>query len=121
MRSTSGSISGQITLETLSKINLNKVFLGAAGLSESAGATDTHLIEIELKQAIVKQAEQVILLVDSSKWGKTSLATFAELRQISTIVTDEEAPVAMIRMFRKKGIDVRIAEHVKNGKKKNNG
>ncbi|KAA3662187.1 MAG: hypothetical protein DWQ10_02960, partial [Calditrichaeota bacterium] len=67
------------------------------------------------------QAEEVILLVDSSKWGMTSLASFAEPQQISTIVTDVEAPAEMVNFFRENGIDVRIAENLTNGRGNLNG
>ncbi|KAA3616148.1 MAG: DeoR/GlpR transcriptional regulator [Calditrichaeota bacterium] len=114
VRNTSGSISGQITVEILNKFNFQKVFLGAAGISEIAGATDVHLIEVELKQTIIDRSANVILMIDSSKWGKLSLATFAELDKITMIITDDDAPREMVDQFRQQNIEIICAPLIKN-------
>lgn len=109
LRNTTGSITGFIAYETLEKINLQKAFLGAWGISLMAGLTDTNLQEVELKRAVIKRCQEVIIVLDGSKFGQTGLASFATVDEISCIVTDDRAPVEMVRTFRQRGIEVMVA------------
>ena len=110
LRNTTGSITGFIAHETLEKINLQKAFLGAWGISLMAGLTDTNLQEVELKRAVIKRCQEVIAVLDGNKFGQMGLASFATLDEISCIVTDDSAPPDMIEAFRQRGIEVLVAE-----------
>lgn len=109
VRSTTGSLTGSLAMEILNKFNFNKVFLGAWGIDIINGLTDAPMLEVELKQHIVGRAQQVIAIVDGSKFGKLGLASFARVEQINKIVTDKSAPSEEIKKFRNKGIEVLIA------------
>ncbi len=109
IRHTSGSITGLTTSSFLNDIIIQKAFLGALGISAELGVTDSHLLEIELKKFIVDRAKEVILLVDGSKFYQTGLTTFAEIKQISTLITDEKAPVSEINKIKDIGVNVIIA------------
>jgi DeoR/GlpR family transcriptional regulator of sugar metabolism len=110
LRHTSGSITGLPTSEFLNDLIIKKAFLGAWGISSSIGLTDTHLVEIELKKFIVSRVEEVIILVDGSKFGQTGLSVYAGSDKISKVITDVTAPVEEIDELRKRGIDVIVAE-----------
>lgn len=116
LRHTSGSITGLPTSEFLNDLIIKKAFLGAWGISSSIGLTDTHLVEIELKKFIVSRVEEVIVLVDGSKFMQTGLSVYAGLDKISTVITDWTAPVDELEKFRASGIDVIVVEDVSPGK-----
>ena len=109
LRHTSGSITGLPTSEFLNDLIIKKAFLGAWGISPTIGLTDTHLVEIELKKFIVSRVEEVIVLVDGSKFGQTGLSVYAGIDKISKVITDETAPIDEIEQLRRSGIDVVIA------------
>lgn len=109
LRDTTGSITGSMAQDMLTKINLHKAFLGAWGVTIEEGLTDTHLQEVELKQAIIERCQEVIAVVDGSKFGQVALASFAPIDKISRIVTDDSAPPDLVRALRERGIDVLIA------------
>ena len=109
LRHTSGSITGLSTNDFFNGLIIQKAFLGAWGISSENGLTDTNLLEIELKRFIVSRAKEVIILVDGSKFNQTGLSSFAELNQISMIITDSSAPAAAIENIRKAGVEVSIA------------
>ena len=109
LRHTSGSITGLSTNDFFNGLIIQKAFLGAWGISSENGLTDTNLLEIELKRFIVSRAKEVIILVDGSKFNQTGLSSFAELNQISMIITDSSAPIVAIENIRKAGIEVSIS------------
>ncbi|MEE9431914.1 MAG: DeoR/GlpR family DNA-binding transcription regulator [Melioribacteraceae bacterium] len=106
LRSVSGSITGLPTSEFFRNLNINKVFLGAWGVSIEKGLTDSHLLEIELKKIIIKKAKEVIVLIDGSKFSQNGLATYAKLKNISKIITDSSAPKKIIKKIKAVGVDV---------------
>ena len=110
VRNTTGSFTGSITYEFLDKFSFNKVFLGAWGIHVKNGLTDSHMLEVELKQHILKRAQEVVAIVDGSKFGKVGLAAFAKIDQIDKVVTDKTAPLEQLRQFTSEGVDVLVAE-----------
>src|SRR5262245_39259095 len=110
LQTSTGSITGSIARNALSKINIHKAFLGAWGLTVAQGLTDANLQEVELKQFIIERSREIIAVVDGSKFGQVGLSTFAPLDKISRIVTDDSAPADMVAEFRQRGIEVLIAE-----------
>lgn len=109
LRHTSGSIMGLNTNNFLNDLIIPKAFLGAWGISFKEGLTDTHLVEIELKKFIVSRVNEIIILVDGSKFHQTGLSAYADISQISKIITDSSAPLDEVDKVRQAGVDVLIA------------
>jgi DeoR/GlpR family transcriptional regulator of sugar metabolism len=109
VRPTTGSITGLPANEFLKSFNFQKAFLGAGGLTLEKGASDSHLLEVELKRCIVNYAQEVIIVADGSKFGRQALASYAMPDQIDKIITDESAPDDMIDSFRNAGVEVLVA------------
>ncbi len=110
LRHTTGSITGLPTSNFLNDIIIQKAFLGAWGISLNNGVTDTHLVEIELKKNIVKRAKEIILLVDGSKFSQTGLAVYADISQLSKVITDSTAPKSEIKNLQRNGVEIIIAK-----------
>lgn len=110
LRTTTGSTTGLLTHQLLEQFNFNRVFLGAWGLTLNEGLTDTHLAEVELKQTIIKRAQEVIGVLDGSKFGRLGFASFAAVEQVNCIVTDSTAPADAVEALRERGVLVLVAE-----------
>ena len=63
--------------QALSVLSVDKFFLSAAGIDAQQGITDQDMREVEVKQAMMRSAREVILVCDSSKWGTVKLARIA--------------------------------------------
>lgn len=109
VRDTTGSITGSITNEVLSRFNFSRAFLGAWGISIEAGLTDANLAEVELKTMIIQRSKEIIAVVDSSKFGRTGLASFAPLADIAQIITDTAASPEIVAAITARGVPVHIA------------
>jgi DeoR family transcriptional regulator of aga operon/DeoR family fructose operon transcriptional repressor len=102
------SVVGQLGDGLFSRINVQKAFLGAAGFSLESGLADATEEEAQIKRAMVDAAREVIAIVDHTKWERAAFATFCPIGKISTVLTDTEAPDAMVQALLGRGIDVRL-------------
>ncbi|HEX6386200.1 MAG TPA: DeoR/GlpR family DNA-binding transcription regulator [Anaerolineae bacterium] len=100
---------GPVANRFFREFHTHRLFLSATGLTLQAGATDPQMLETDVKRAMVESATEVIMLLDSSKFGVQSLMTVLELEQIDLLVTDSDAPEGMVQGLRARGVDVVIA------------
>lgn len=84
-------------LATLERLGINKAFLSAGGVHAERGVSCSNFHEVPVKQAVLRLAERPCLIVDGSKLGKLRPASFAELGQFDTLVTNEGPGLAALR------------------------
>lgn len=92
VRMGSMAIEGQIGKAILDQINVDMMFTSANGFTIGEGLTDFNVYEVELKKLMVEKAEKVVALVDHTKIGNSSIASFASIEEIDGFVTDQELP-----------------------------
>jgi DeoR/GlpR family transcriptional regulator of sugar metabolism len=96
-------VGGSLSRETISTVGpyaerdlndliVHKVFLGAHAVDLEAGVADMSLEIAKVKRAMIGAAQQVILLADSSKWGRTAFAKVVPLTAVHVMVTDSNLP-----------------------------
>ena len=69
-------------------LTVDKAFMGTNSLSVEHGASTPDLATAQAKRGMITMASFVVMLCDSSKFGRTSLAQFADFDQIDVLVTD---------------------------------
>lgn len=94
------------TVEYLSRYKHTKAFLGVSALNTNGELGVSNWLEYELKKAAIVHSQKTILLVDSTKYGKTGLVTFSSIDQMATIVTDTSMPIDFIRLCQTRNIPV---------------
>lgn len=87
---------------------VHKTFLSISGISLDQGLTNTYAVEVDVKQAMIQVAQEVILLADSGKFGKVASAFVAELAAVQKIITGKQAPPEMVRRIEDMGIEVTL-------------
>ncbi len=90
----------------LKEVYVDLCFISAAGISLHAGITEQNHQNIALKKIIMGQASKVILLIDSSKFGKVTLNRVCHWGHINTIITDKKPEKHYLDFFEQKGIGV---------------
>jgi DeoR family transcriptional regulator, fructose operon transcriptional repressor len=110
VRSKSNCLVGAMVERTLAEWHASKVFLSAGGVDLQVGLTNPNPFEVPIKQAMIKAAQQVILVASSDKFGRRSLVPFAPLQAVQIIVTDNELAPEMAASIRELGIELIIAE-----------
>ena len=80
--------------DSMPRFHAPKLFLGAAAVGPQ-GVMQQDVILVAAERRLIDRAEQVILLVDSSKFGSSSGAIVCGLDEIDVVVTDAAIPAAM--------------------------
>lgn len=93
---------GQIDL---GNFYITKAFMSSTGFSLK-GVTNADPLEHVIKLAVTKRADQIILMVDSSKYDKPALQTYSRLEDIDIFVTDSKPPQEYIEFFKDNNIAV---------------
>ena len=97
---------GPQALAQLRELTVDKVFLGADGLTIGNGWTTANILMAEVDRLMVERARQVILVADSSKLGRVGFVPIRPLSSIHTLLTDEKAPSDLVRSIRDIGVEV---------------
>lgn len=100
------SLEGTLSKHIFNEINVNMAFFSARGFTFEDGLTDFNMYEVELKKMMVASSPHVVALLDHSKIGKSSLASFAKPEEVKTVITDQKTPDSVINEFNQKGITV---------------
>jgi DeoR/GlpR family transcriptional regulator of sugar metabolism len=109
------SVVGQLGDGLFSRINVQKAIVGAAGFTLETGLSDATDEEAQIKRLMVAAASEVIAIVDHTKWQRSAFATFCQTPQITSVLTDSEAPAAMVEALRGQGIGVQLVDVARPG------
>ena len=85
----SNAITGNIDSQILEMYHIDYFFLSSNGLTMENGLTDFSLPEVQLKKQMVQESDQVIALIDHSKFDVSSTLSFAKIADINEIITDD--------------------------------
>jgi DeoR/GlpR family transcriptional regulator of sugar metabolism len=79
---------GPYANELLGRLHVTTTVLSAAGIAEE-GLFNAHLLLAETEQAMLRAAGRVMVVADSSKFGRKSLTLVAPLAEIDAFVSDD--------------------------------
>ncbi|NPV53485.1 MAG: DeoR/GlpR transcriptional regulator [Firmicutes bacterium] len=109
LRRTSYSFVGPAAESNLAKLRANKAFISAKGVSIQHGLTEANPYEGRIKELMVNNASEVILLVDSSKLDRLALVQFAPIERANVVITDKAAPAEVVSKLQESGVRVIVA------------
>lgn len=104
----SGSIEGLLGSSMLKGINADIGFFSCHGFTLEEGLTDFNLYEIELKKQMLSRCHFKVALVDSSKFEKTSTASFCPCSEIDLLLTDDKGDEGILERYRKGGVNLEV-------------
>ena len=97
---------GIMGTQFLGVLTANKLFMSANAFSLTKGATTPNIEQAEMKSKMIDISQTVYLLCDSSKMGKRTLCSFATVKKIQCIITDNDLPQEEKMHFEKEGVNV---------------
>lgn len=100
------ALSGLHAVEFLEDININTAILAASGYTAEHGFTCGNYDECRLKSAVIKKAQKIILVMDSTKLGANHPFTFATPEDIDVFVTDSGFDKAVLKNIKDKNVIV---------------
>lgn len=104
------SMVGSIPCQVYQELHVDKAFIGTAGVSLQDGLTEYNIEDTQIKQVMIHNARERIVVADGSKFGVTTFASVASWKSIDKIVTDRSAPPEMLDQIRQLGVEVILAE-----------
>jgi DeoR/GlpR family transcriptional regulator of sugar metabolism len=104
------SLTGQKAADFFKGLNVQKLFLATAGISLKSGLTYPSISDLVVKKAMIEAAETTYLVADSTKIGKSALASLGALSLIDYIITDAGIEEKHKQVFKDNDIEVIIAD-----------
>jgi DeoR family fructose operon transcriptional repressor len=89
VRRTTQAAVGEDTVAAISRLRTDVAFVGTNGLSIAHGLSTPDQSEAAAKNAMIRSAQRVVVLADSSKIGHESTVRFGDLEQVDVLITDD--------------------------------
>ncbi|MGP4038556.1 DeoR/GlpR family DNA-binding transcription regulator [Gracilibacillus sp. D59] len=109
-RESTKSLVGPITQSHLGNLYFDKAFLSASGFSVEKGFTNSNSLEVQIKQKVIKQSNEVNLLIDSFKFEKNYLHKICDLHDVHRIFTDKMPPDNQNIIIQQSGVELVICD-----------
>ena len=93
------SFIGMLAEQTLSQFYVDKAFIGLRGISLHHGLTSPFPEEIPIKRLMIKNARQVFILADHTKFNQTLASLIAPLNVVHTLITDARVTPEIARQM----------------------
>jgi DeoR/GlpR family transcriptional regulator of sugar metabolism len=111
-----GVAQGPYADKMISTLRVRKTIFSVAGINDE-GFYNNNLLLVETERAMMKAADEVIVVADSSKLGHRSLTHLCELGAVSYLVVDDGIPEPWQDRLRAAGVKLLVAGGVMTGKR----
>lgn len=98
--------------DSIENFSASKLFTGCFGINR-LGVMETDPLIARAQTRLLKRADKVIVMADSSKLRKRSSMIVCGLDRVAVLVTDDGAPAADLEVFRAAGAQVIVAPVLK--------
>jgi DeoR family transcriptional regulator of aga operon len=109
LRQNSHSLIGPLAEKNLKNFYVDKVFIGVDGFDVRLGIYTPNVEEAHINQIMIEISREVILVADSSKFLRKSLALICPINRIDVVVTDEGISNEDKKILEDSGVKVLIA------------
>jgi DeoR family transcriptional regulator of aga operon len=100
---------GGLTVEALDELHMDKLFLGVDGFDLERGITTHYEPEALLNRKMVEAAREIIVITDSSKFGKVCLHRIISVAALNVLITDTGAPEEIVQASQQHGFELLLA------------
>jgi DeoR family transcriptional regulator, fructose operon transcriptional repressor len=98
---------GPFAIDMLKTLNVQKAFLSVAGISEK-GFFNSNALSVETEKAMMNCADRTIILADSSKFGRSSLARLCPWSEVRLLISDNQLGKQWIDLAASAGTSTKI-------------
>ncbi|TKH15269.1 DeoR/GlpR transcriptional regulator [Peribacillus simplex] len=104
------SFVGPIAEKSLTMYHVNKTFLSCKGIHLEEGLSDSNEGQALLKKKMIERSDAVILMVDSSKFGKKAFSLIVSPSEVDEVITDREIDEVSRKLLEKRNVKVTIVK-----------
>lgn len=109
LRNTSAAVVGSYAETMVKEHFCSKLFLSADGFDPSFGLTTTNAMEAHLNRMMIESAQETIVVIDSSKFGRRGLSRICGMEFINVVITDSGVSDNMKKTLNDNNIKVVVA------------
>ena len=106
LRPNSGALTGAVAYDTLRRYFVDRAVISCKGLDQTKGIMESNEEESVIKQVMIAQAKETMLLADHSKFGRTAFTQTCDIARVATIVTDRPPDAGWQTFIAEKGIEL---------------
>jgi DeoR/GlpR family transcriptional regulator of sugar metabolism len=99
---------GPLAERSLDMYHVNKTFLSCKGLHLEEGLSDSNEGQALLKKKMIERSDEVILMADSSKFGKRAFSLIVPPGEVDEIITDKEIDEVSKQVLGERNVKVTI-------------
>jgi DeoR family fructose operon transcriptional repressor len=99
---------GPYANDMLEKLSVRRTIMSVAGITER-GFFNSNLLLVETERAMMRAADEVIVVADSSKFGRQSLAHLCGLEEVHHLVVDDGTPGEWRKRIKSAGPELHVA------------
>jgi DeoR/GlpR family transcriptional regulator of sugar metabolism len=104
-----GVLLGPMVESILATIHVQTLFLSVAGIHDGAMYNQNMLL-VQAERRMMDQAQEVVLLADSAKFGQQALSKLGDLRDIDVVVSDVGLEEEQRHRVREAGCELIVSE-----------
>lgn len=83
----------------------SRIFIGSAAVARF-GLMQSDIILVQAERKLLQQADEVVALVDSSKFQASAAHLLCDLSRVNTLITDDKIDDASVKMLEDAGINL---------------
>jgi DeoR/GlpR family transcriptional regulator of sugar metabolism len=99
---------GLLAVENARRIQVDCCFFSATGFSDE-DVVNAGMVGSQVKHLMIKGARKVVLLADSTKYGKRGIFKLCRWSDVDVLFADRDLPESAQRAIRAAGTEVRLA------------
>ena len=104
----SGVSLGPYANQMLAELNVRRAVLSVAGIN-AQGFYNSNLLLVGTEQAMMKAADEVIVVADSTKFGRSSLAHLCPLADVDVVIVDSDIQEPWPTRIQEAGVSLILA------------
>ena len=109
VRGRTGCVVGPTSEILFQTYRADKAFVGCDAFDIEQGAASDNILVGQVESAMLCCAREKYILCDSTKLNQTTLCTFIATKDITALITDDEANPEYVEKVRAAGLDVIVA------------
>ncbi|WP_050184414.1 DeoR/GlpR family DNA-binding transcription regulator [Domibacillus robiginosus] len=101
---------GPLAERSLEMYHVNKVFLSCKGIHLEEGLSDSNEGQALLKKKMIERSDEIILMADSSKFGKRAFSLIVPPGKVNEVITDKEIDEVSQQVLKERNVKLTIVQ-----------
>ncbi|MGE8355858.1 MAG: DeoR/GlpR family DNA-binding transcription regulator [Microvirgula sp.] len=110
VRSKDGGLTGMAPVDMIEQFKVDYVIMGANGIDNDGTLLDYDYREVRATKAMMNNARQRFLVVDSSKFGRNAMMKVCHIGEMNALFTDDEPPAELMPHLNENSVRLFVVE-----------